>query len=84
MMTQLDKQLGVPIKMMIMPWKKCLAELEAGKVEGATNASFSAERAEFAQYPLKLDGEADATERMCRATYALYKTQGAALSKATR
>ena len=80
MMTQLEKQLGTPIKLMPMPWKQCLADLKAGKVEGAMNASFSAERAEFAHYPLKLDGEPDATKRMYRATYALYKTKGATLS----
>jgi polar amino acid transport system substrate-binding protein len=79
MMAQLEKQLGVPIKLMAMPWKQCLAELKAGKVDGAMNASFNAERAEFAQYPIKLDGEADATKRMYRATYALYKTKGAAV-----
>lgn len=80
MMAQLEKQLGTPIKLMPMPWKQCLADLKSGKVDAAMNASFNAERAEFAHYPLKLDGEADATKRMYRATYALYKGKAAALS----
>jgi len=80
MMAQLEKQLGTPIKLMPMPWKQCLAELKSGKVDAAMNASFNAERAEFAHYPLKLDGEADATKRMYRATYALYKGKAAAVS----
>lgn len=80
MMAQLEKQLGLPVKLLPMPWKQCLAELKSGKVDGAMNASYSAERAEFAHYPLKMDGEADATKRMYRATYALYKTKGASLS----
>lgn len=80
MMAQLEKQLGTPIKLVPMPWKQCLAEVKSGKIDGAMNASFSAERAEFAHYPLKLDGEADATKRMYRATYALYKTKGASVS----
>lgn len=80
MMAQVEKQLGQKIKLQPMPWKQCLAEVKAGKIDGAINASFSAERAEFAQYPVKLDGEADPTKRMYRATYALYKTKGAAVS----
>jgi len=81
MMAQLEKQLGgVKIRLLAMPWKQCLSELKAAKVDGAMNASFSADRAEFAQYPVKLDGEPDPTKRMYRATYALYKAKGSALS----
>jgi polar amino acid transport system substrate-binding protein len=81
MMAQLEKQLGgVKIKLLAMPWKQCLSELKAAKVDAAMNASFSPDRAEYAQYPVKLDGEPDPTKRMYRATYALYKAKGAALS----
>lgn len=80
MVQQLEKQLGIPIKLQPMPWKQCLAELKSGTVDAAINASFSKERAEFAQYPLKLDGEADASKRMYRATYALYRLKGAQLA----
>jgi len=80
MMPLLEKQLGVPIKLVAMPWKQCLAELKAGSVDAAMNASYNKERAEYAHYPLKLDGEPDATKRMYRATYALYRVKGGALS----
>jgi len=80
MIQQLEKQLGVPIKLVAMPWKQCLADLKGGTVDGAMNASFSKDRAEFAHYPLKMDGEADATKRMYRTSYALYKARGAAVS----
>ena len=65
MMAQLEKQLNIPVKLMLMPWKQCLAELKAGKVDGAMNASFNTERAEFvrisaivdAHFSLIVDGE---------------------------
>jgi polar amino acid transport system substrate-binding protein len=80
MMAQVEKQLGLPVKLAPMPWKQCLEKVKAGQVDGAMNGSYSKERAEFAQYPLKLDGEPDATKRMYRASYALYKPKGGALS----
>ncbi|MDT9000686.1 transporter substrate-binding domain-containing protein [Paucibacter sp. APW11] len=80
MVQQLEKQLGVPITLKAMPWKQCLAEVKAGTMDAAINASYSKDRAEFAQYPVKLDGEADATKRMYRTSYALYKLKGASLS----
>ncbi|TDP59695.1 substrate-binding periplasmic protein [Roseateles toxinivorans] len=80
MIQHLEKQLGVPVKLVAMPWKQCLAELKSGAVDAAMNASFSKDRAEFAHYPMKMDGDADATKRMYRTSYALYKAKGAAVS----
>lgn len=80
MMEHLENQLGVPIKLMPMPWKQCLAEMRNGTVDAAMNSSYNKERAEYSQYPLKLDGEPDATKRMYRASYALYKAKGANIS----
>lgn len=79
MVQHLEKQLGLPVKLSAMPWKQCLDSVKAGSVDGAINASFTKDRAEFALYPLKLDGEPDATKRMYRASYALYKAKGAAV-----
>lgn len=76
MTLQTEKQLGIPIKMVPMPWKACLEAVKAGTVDGAINSSYAKDRAEYAQYPLKLDGEADATKRMYRTTYALYVAKG--------
>ena len=78
MMQSIEKQLGVPIKLSPMPWKQCMAEVKSGAMDGAINASFAADRAEFSVYPVKLDGETDATKRMYRATYALYRMKGTA------
>lgn len=79
MMQSIEKQLGVPIKLAAMPWKQCLADVKSGAIDGAINASWAADRAEFAVYPVKLDGECDATKRMYRATYALYRVKGSTI-----
>jgi polar amino acid transport system substrate-binding protein len=80
MIQSVEKQLGVTIKLVALPWKQCLADVKSNAVDGAINASFAADRAEYAVYPLKLDGEADATKRMYRATYALYRPKGSAVA----
>ena len=77
---EVEKQLGVPIKLVPRTWKQCLDDVKSGAVDGAINASFSKDRAEFAAYPIKLDGEPDPSKRMYRATYALYKAKGDGLS----
>lgn len=80
MIQNVEKQLGVAIKLVAVPWKQCLADVKSGAVDGAINASYAADRAEFAVYPVKLDGEADATKRMYRATYALYRIKGSSVA----
>jgi len=79
MMIEVGKQLGIGISLQPMPWKQCLAEVKAGKVDGAVSGSHNKERAEYADYPIKLDGEVDATRRMYRASYSFYKTKAAPL-----
>jgi polar amino acid transport system substrate-binding protein len=80
MMQMVEKELGVPVKLVAKPWKQCMADVKAGSVDGAINASFSKERAEFSAYPTNFDGEPDASKRMYRATYALYRLKGSSVS----
>lgn len=80
MMKEVEKEVGVPIKLVAKAWKQCLADVQSGAVDGAINASFNKERAAFSMYPTNLDGEADASKRMYRATYALYKQKGGTLA----
>lgn len=79
MMMEVGKQLSIEIKLTPIPWKQCLADVKAGKYDGAVSGSYNKERAEFADYPVKLDGEVDATRRMYRASYSFYKTKAAHL-----
>jgi polar amino acid transport system substrate-binding protein len=80
MMQMVDKELGVPVKLVAKPWKQCMEDVKAGTVDGAINASFSKERAVFSVYPLNFDGDPDASKRMYRATYALYRLKGSSVS----
>ncbi|MBH9551263.1 substrate-binding periplasmic protein [Inhella gelatinilytica] len=79
LMLEVGKQMGIEFKLVPTPWKQCLADVKAGTVDGAISGSYSKERAEFADYPIKLDGEVDATRRLYRASYSFYRQKGAAL-----
>jgi polar amino acid transport system substrate-binding protein len=79
LMKEIELQLGLPIKLVARPWKECMEDVKSGAVDGAINASYSKERAEFAAFPLKMDGEPDASKRMYRATYALYRQKGGSI-----
>lgn len=80
MMGEVEKAVGFPIKVTPMPWKDCLAGVKAGTIDGAVSASHNKERAEYADYPMSLSGEVDATRRMYRTSYHFYKGKGKALA----
>lgn len=80
MMSHVEKTVGFPIKVTPMPWKDCLAGVKAGTIDGAVSASHNKERAEYADYPMNLNGEVDATRRMYRTSYHFYKGKGKALA----
>ncbi|CAK0769620.1 hypothetical protein CCP4SC76_5210003 [Gammaproteobacteria bacterium] len=48
---------------MILPWKRCLADLQEGKVDGAFPASFKPDRLAQGSYPMTGD-QPDATRRL--------------------
>ncbi|WP_374436893.1 hypothetical protein [Inhella sp.] len=79
MMGHVEKAVGFPIKVTPMVWKDCLAGVKAGTIDGAVSASHNKERAEYADYPVNLNGEVDATRRMYRTSYFFYKGKGKAL-----
>jgi len=79
MMGEVEKVVGLPIKVTPMPWKDCLAGVKAGTIDGAVSASHNKERAEYADYPVTLSGDVDATRRMYRTSYFFYKGKGKAL-----
>ncbi len=70
-------QLNQPFVYLALPWKRCLASLQANEVDGAFAASFSAERLEIGAYP---GGKvADPTKRMHTDRYVLLKRKGTAV-----
>ncbi len=61
------------------PWKRCLSELNAGQVQAAFKASYSAERAaEGAVYPMLAD-RLDVDKRLLTDRYSLFRLKGSAV-----
>ena len=62
---------GLRIKFSRYPWKRCLAMLETGQVDGIFNASYNAARTRIGEYPWR-DGQVDPTRRLTTISYNLY------------
>ncbi|MBU2954263.1 substrate-binding periplasmic protein [Marinobacter sp. F3R08] len=60
------------------PWKRCLAMLETGQVDGIFNASYNTERTRIGEYPRK-DGQIDPSRRLTTISYHLYSLSDADL-----
>ncbi len=73
------KKIGATFIIKRMPWKRCLKQLGAGKVDCIFTASFKAERQKLGQYPEK-DGKLDISRRFSDKSYALYKLRGSPAS----
>lgn len=73
MMSLLARQIGQPIQIERQPWRRCLLSLQAGQVDGAFKASYSAERLAYGRYPLRADGQLDTQRQMLDESYHLYR-----------
>jgi polar amino acid transport system substrate-binding protein len=72
---QLEKKLNIKILIKRMPWKRCLKELEQGRIDGLFTASYKDERKQHGVYPEK-DGKVDPDRRISSVAYAFYKLKG--------
>ena len=71
----MEERLGVEIKIVRMPWKRCMQEMQEGKVDGVFYASYKPAREESGAYPMK-DGQVDAARHFNRISYVLYAPKG--------
>jgi polar amino acid transport system substrate-binding protein len=71
-------QSGVAVDLQALPWKRCLADVAAGRVAGVLGASYTDERAAYAVYPTTASGELDATRRIRFDGYSFYRLKGSA------
>lgn len=62
-------QLGYEVKFSPRPWKRCLNEVEQGRVDGVVSASWKPQRARFLHYP---EDAASALESKSRITQVEY------------
>ena len=78
LLAEVARRLGIAFDYQSMPWKRCLAQLQANEVDGAFAASFSRERLALGVYPgAAADGEqADPARRMHMDTYLLVRRKG--------
>lgn len=67
---------GIPVRFLPLPWPRCLAQLEAGTVDGLLNVSYTPEWAAFARYPRGPKGAVDEGRRLHRDTYSLFLRRG--------
>jgi polar amino acid transport system substrate-binding protein len=71
-----EKQLGLRLEIVALPWKRCMAELRAGSVDALFKISFSPERAaEIGVYPMQGD-KPDPSKRLLIDSYSLYRLKG--------
>ncbi len=75
LLEMVEKRISQKILIDAIPWKRCLQELKAGHYDGAVNASFKTDRAEFAVYPMTVD-KVDISKRMLIDSYSLYRLKG--------
>ena len=77
LLQQTSQLVNVPFVYQALPWKRCLASLQANEVDGVFAASFSAERLEMGAYPG--GKQADPTKRMHTDRFVLLRRKGAAV-----
>lgn len=75
-----EKKLGLSMEITPLPWKRCMAELKSGNMDGAFKISYSAARAaEIGTYPMQGD-KPDASKRLLTDSYSLYRLKGSNVS----
>ena len=79
MMDMVEELVGVKIRMVGKPWKRCLLEMQLNAVDGVVNASYVAERMEMGVYPGS-GGNPDRSLRMLQTSYSLYRLRGSTVN----
>lgn len=74
-MRRLESLAGVRFELVGRSWKRCLAELQANRWDGAFAVSFNPSRMVFGVFPMK-DGEPDPALRLRTDGYSLFRLRG--------
>jgi polar amino acid transport system substrate-binding protein len=69
------QKLGIKVDYVVLPWKRCLLYIATGAVAGGFGASYSEDRAQFAEYPMA-GNKPDPKRRIRMDSYSLYRLQG--------
>ena len=75
-----ERRLGSKIELTPLPWRRCIAEVQAGTRDAAIKISFSPSRAmEVGVFPMH-QGKLDVSKRLHFDSYSLYRVKGSAVS----
>jgi polar amino acid transport system substrate-binding protein len=80
----LERRLGVKINLVKYPWKRCLAMMKSGEIDGVIGSSFKPDRLNMGSYPTKQGGsnestrerDVDISKRLHISGYSLYRLKG--------
>lgn len=67
----IEKQIGIPFNFVRLPYKRCLYDLENGKVDAVMTGSYKEEREKHGVYPMK-NGKPDLSRKVYDSAYYLY------------
>lgn len=76
---EVARELGLTVTFRRMPWKRCLKEIQAGRVDGVFPASYKPEREALGCYPMK-NGAPDPSRKTRDSAYCLYRRSGSSVS----
>lgn len=76
---QLESRLDLSIKVVDMPWKRCLKSLRVNRVDGCFAGSFKTERMQMGRYPMKGE-DLDPERRLHMDSYSLYRLKNSAVN----
>jgi polar amino acid transport system substrate-binding protein len=68
---QVAERLGIKLNLIRMPWKRCLADLGRGRIDGIFPASFKQQRMKLGAYPMR-NGKVDPGRKSRDSAYCLY------------
>lgn len=71
----IEKELKIPMVFVRLPYKRCLYDMENGKVDAVMTGSYKAKREKHGVYPKK-DGKPDPDKRVYNSAYYLYVLKG--------
>jgi polar amino acid transport system substrate-binding protein len=78
MLKHVEQKLGLKFKVTGLPWKRCLAKLQANEMHGAFSVSFARDRVAVGAYPG--GAKVDESKRMHYGSYVVVRKKGSKVS----
>jgi polar amino acid transport system substrate-binding protein len=75
LLKHVEQKVGLKFKVIGLPWKRCLAKLQANEMHGAFSVSFARDRVKVGAYPGGAE-KPDASKRMHNGTYVVVRKKG--------